>query len=240
MRSAVCLAFMLLLLSACGGDPFWLPRAHKISIQQGNLLNEAQVSTVTVGMERELVRNLIGTPVVATPFRSNRWDYVYTRAPAGSKVKARRVTLFFEDDKVARIDSNQDLESGELPEKHYWWEKGHGSRRLSGRLTGSQASQLFRVLVQRPIDLHPLPGLTHMFVRNPLAEYAERCQRRVYIDGGHGGHKACLHCQSDSPTSCRSRFDRQRHQVLKPGHGEHDFHTILRALVGPAGGRVGQ
>ena len=72
MRSATCLVLMLFLLSACAGDPFWLPRAHKISVQQGNLINEQQLSQVTVGMDREKVRELIGTPVVNTPFQQDR------------------------------------------------------------------------------------------------------------------------------------------------------------------------
>ncbi len=114
---------MLFLLSACAGDPFWLPRAHKISVQQGNLLNEQQLSQVTVGMDREKVRELIGTPVVSTPFQQNRWDYLFTRGPAGSAVKARRVSITFKDNAVAQIDSNKDMESGELPEKRYFWER---------------------------------------------------------------------------------------------------------------------
>jgi outer membrane protein assembly factor BamE len=78
---------------------------------------------VTVGMDREMVRNLIGTPVIQTPFEQDRWDYVFTRGPAGSAITARRVSILFENEKVASIDDNRDIESGELPEQRYFWEK---------------------------------------------------------------------------------------------------------------------
>lgn len=110
-------------LAACGGDPFWLPRAHKITIQQGNLLSESQIGQVTVGMPRTDVRSLLGAPVTNTTFHDKRWDYYYTSTPAGQPTQAKRLSLYFEDELLEKVDRSADDISGKIENRRPWWER---------------------------------------------------------------------------------------------------------------------
>src|SRR3546814_6943005 len=50
-----------------------------------------------LGMTHEQVHYLIGTPIAASAFRPNRWDYVgYYKSPRG-EVTERIVSLYFAD-----------------------------------------------------------------------------------------------------------------------------------------------
>lgn len=78
---------------------------HRIDIQQGNFLEAKDIDRVTVGMTRVQVRALLGTPMVADPFTSSRWDYVYyLKRGRWKKPEQRHFIVFFETDKVNRID----------------------------------------------------------------------------------------------------------------------------------------
>lgn len=122
-RCLLAIVPVLLMLSACGGDPWWLPRAHKISIQQGNLLSERQIESISVGMPLAEVRTLLGEPVTRIPFHNDRWDYLYTRAPAGAVTEARRLSIYHDGRVVSRIDQTPAQVTGELPEQRNWWER---------------------------------------------------------------------------------------------------------------------
>ena len=78
---------------------------YRINIQQGNFLDQAAVEQVKAGMTRSQVRYLLGTPMVADSFDKSRWDYIYYLKKGRNRhVDSRRVTVYFDGDKVARLD----------------------------------------------------------------------------------------------------------------------------------------
>ena len=50
---------------------------YRASIAQGNFLEEQDLEQLEIGMTRNQVRFLLGTPMVGDPFHRDRWDYVY-------------------------------------------------------------------------------------------------------------------------------------------------------------------
>lgn len=82
----------------------WSCTIHRMDIQQGNVLTQETLDKLVVGMEMRKVRGLAGTPLVADPFRSDRWDYVYSFKHGITKeTQYSYVTLIFEKDILVDI-----------------------------------------------------------------------------------------------------------------------------------------
>jgi outer membrane protein assembly factor BamE len=78
---------------------------YRINIQQGNFLKQTDVDQVQPGMTRSQVRYLLGTPMVADSFNKERWDYIYYLKKGRTRhVDSRRVTVYFDGDKVTRLE----------------------------------------------------------------------------------------------------------------------------------------
>lgn len=73
-------------------------------VVQGNFISSEQFSKLKEGMTREQVRQIMGTPLLASYFHANRWDYVFEFKREGETIgKERRVTLFFEGDRLIKF-----------------------------------------------------------------------------------------------------------------------------------------
>lgn len=101
----ICL-LLLPFLAACSSMPdvtsYVSP--YKIDIRQGNFVSQEMVAQLRPGLTRDQVRFILGSPLIADMFHADRWDYVY-RFKAGNKndLQERRLTVFFVDNKLARV-----------------------------------------------------------------------------------------------------------------------------------------
>jgi outer membrane protein assembly factor BamE len=82
-------------------------RPYVPDVVQGNFISSEQYAKLQVGMSREQVRQILGTPLLADYFHANRWDYVFEFKRAGQVMgKDRRVTVFFDGDKLAKFQGD--------------------------------------------------------------------------------------------------------------------------------------
>jgi outer membrane protein assembly factor BamE len=84
---------------------------YQAALSQGNLLKQADLDQVKVGMTRNQVRFLLGTPMIDDPFHEERWDYVYYLKVGREKATFKRwVSIYFDGDTVREIVDDQELE----------------------------------------------------------------------------------------------------------------------------------
>jgi outer membrane protein assembly factor BamE len=79
---------------------------YRMDIRQGNVVDAAMLARLQVGMDRERVRTLVGTPQLIDPFRPDRWDYTFTERKGYDPRSQRTVTLVFEGDRLAGVEGD--------------------------------------------------------------------------------------------------------------------------------------
>lgn len=100
---------LTLLLASCSG----ILTPNKIEIRQGNLITPEMRERVKVGMTRLQVKAALGTPMISDPFHAKRWDYLYRLEQDGKLISQTRLTAYFEDEVLVRLEDGPTL--GEKP-----------------------------------------------------------------------------------------------------------------------------
>jgi outer membrane protein assembly factor BamE len=90
----------MLLLAGCMLAP------HKISLQQGNYIDQAMVAKLKPDMTRSQVRFILGTPLIADAFHQNRWDYVFLTGKANNVRVQHKITVIFDGDKLKQVEGD--------------------------------------------------------------------------------------------------------------------------------------
>ncbi len=97
-------ALTLTSVTACGFVGF--PGAYRINVEQGNIIDQAKVDKLKIGMSRRQVRFILGTPLVEDSFNQDRWDYRHTIRNGKNSLLDERLTVFFKGDKLDRIEGD--------------------------------------------------------------------------------------------------------------------------------------
>lgn len=100
----IMIVLLSVLLASC--DSFYIPfiSPYKLDIRQGNFVTKDMREQLKTGMSKVQVKFLLGTPLIKDIFHANRWDYVYSLEHNGKVTERQRLTLYFENDNLARID----------------------------------------------------------------------------------------------------------------------------------------
>lgn len=100
-------------LGACSSVSDRLPSVgglvtpYKIDILQGNVVTREQAQALQPGLPRDQVKGLLGSPLLASVFHADRWDYVFTFKRQGQPPQQRRLTVFFKGDALERIEADE-------------------------------------------------------------------------------------------------------------------------------------
>ena len=97
-------------VSACSS---WV---YRIDIPQGNYLEQKDIDKLQIGMTKEQVKFVLGSPVVEGAFNNDIWHYVYRfKSGRNEEFNAKKqFTIKFAEDKV--ISAEGDFE---LPESYF-------------------------------------------------------------------------------------------------------------------------
>lgn len=103
-KSLITLLGAALALSACSHKA---PFLYRVDITQGNLFSQSTVEQLRPGMTRQQARRLLGTPLLADPFRNDQDIYIYRFSSGESGITYRKDLTITYDQNNHIIDINE-------------------------------------------------------------------------------------------------------------------------------------
>ncbi len=98
MRKLLISSLIIASLLASGCVPYYRP-----DIQQGNVVTQDMVDRLRPGMSKHQVQYILGTPLLIDVFHQERWDYYYSFEGKMTAYEQKRLSIFFENGRLARI-----------------------------------------------------------------------------------------------------------------------------------------
>ena len=120
---ALCVTALSLWLSGCSTIDDPVARAirkvtpYRVEVVQGNFVSKEQVQALRVGMSRNQVKDILGTPLIASVFHSDRWDYAFTIVRKGTQPQQRQLSVYFKDNVYVRFEGDDWPSESEIAER---------------------------------------------------------------------------------------------------------------------------
>lgn len=110
----------MMLLTGCASTHKY--HSYQPLFTQGNELTASKLNAVKIGMTKEQVEVVLGTPVMTNVLNSNQWNYIYTYQQGKKVLDSRYAIITFKNGKVSNIQKN--LHAANIQpvktSKHHW------------------------------------------------------------------------------------------------------------------------
>lgn len=115
MKSLVAVLLLSLGVSACST----LEKVvYRIDVPQGNYLEQDKIDLLRVGMTKEQVHYVLGTPLLNDMFEKDRWDYVFIKREGHNDPIQHLLQIYFDPttDLVSEIQLDNPIANEVIPE----------------------------------------------------------------------------------------------------------------------------
>ena len=82
-------------------------KPYIIPLDQGRLIDKQNFDKLDIGLSKEQVLYLLGTPSVSSPFKDSQWNYVYFNNSDQKELK--NITIIYKNEKVFEILINRKI-----------------------------------------------------------------------------------------------------------------------------------
>jgi outer membrane protein assembly factor BamE len=94
-----------------------LPGVYTLDIHQGNIINQELIDQLRPKMTKRQVLYIMGSSMLVDVFHQKRWDYLYSEQLGGEERKQKRLSLFFDGDKLIGVQGDFKLSSQAVAKK---------------------------------------------------------------------------------------------------------------------------
>ena len=115
LQTLVILGICTVFIAGC--DTLRFPGVFRIDIGQGNIITAEMIEKLKVGMTKRQVEYVMGSAMIKDPFSPNRWDYIYNYETGRGTFVENQLTLYFEGDRLQKIDDSKLKEPEAVLEK---------------------------------------------------------------------------------------------------------------------------